>query len=279
MNFALAPTAPPRSNRRPEHNARSRPKADNNASHHLYAEVDEAQVNALARPSDYPEYTSPGPAGCVYEIPRVDSDRFLTRHSTGSSLSYDSGGCYDNIMGADDDDDLSLMLAAGMQAMAVGGPSRCHTPPIYEDFGLEAMPTSFVPRNTFSGALTDPKVELKRRLMKIATDGCGVTCLEPQTTAIDRARAVIGASKTRLQAETHLREAGSETGMFLFRESKGLMVLSMSDGTAFHHLKVESKGVTVPASQFGEDEFKKFVGHYSQPQNKLPAVLCTLLVC
>lgn len=276
MNFA--PATPPRTQRRQRNaNAGSRPKADNRISQHIYAEVDDDQLGPVpTSDTSPPAYEIPVLDGVFANPPSQFSQQFLSRHSTGSSLDpYD---------GAGDDDrfaDLDIVLAAGMKAMAVGGPARCHTPPIYEDFGLEAKAKSFVPRKTFraTGAIVDPRVELKHRLMTIAKDDCGVTCLEPQTTALDKARAIIGAPKTRLQAEAHLHDAGSMNGMFLFRESKGLMVLSLSDGNAIHHLKVESKGVNIPASQFGEDEFQKFVGHYSQPQNTIPAVLTTLLVC
>lgn len=91
----------------------------------------------------------------------------------------------------------------------------------------------------------------------------------------------VGGARERADAEAVLRAAGGHCGMFLFRRSKGLMVLSLCDGTGVvHHLKVEDNGKNVPAKDFNKEHFRRFVRHYSKGGGKaLPVGLQTLVLC
>lgn len=92
--------------------------------------------------------------------------------------------------------------------------------------------------------------------------------------------APVGGSRDRREAERIIRTAGNECGMFLFRQSKGLMVLSLCDGNTVQHLKVEDNGENVPANDFSTDHFRRFVKHYSKNKGgTLPVALKTLVVC
>eukprot|EP00040_Diaphanoeca_grandis_P021608 m.115317 g.115317 ORF g.115317 m.115317 type:complete len:213 (-) comp28412_c0_seq2:235-873(-) len=144
---------------------------------------------------------------------------------------------------------------------------------IYEDFGLASKNESFVPANTFQGQFDNAKTEAKNKLIKIAAS-CDIKVTESKDS-----KGTVGCAKSRVEAENAIREAGGEKGLFLFRESKGLMVLSLSDGDIVHHLKVEEKGANVPAQKFGESEFKAFLRYYGKQCDKLPVLLQRLLLC
>lgn len=125
-----------------------------------------------------------------------------------------------------------------------------------------------------SDSLIDPKLKLKYQIVSIAFVGCGIRCLER---SID---SVIGCPLSRLEAEAHLRDAGAEAGMFLFRESKGQMVVTIctaNDGP-YIHFKVEERGKTIQAPNFGLEQFKTFIATYST-EGILPIRLQTLLIC
>jgi len=144
---------------------------------------------------------------------------------------------------------------------------------VYEDFGLVGKSETFIPANTFQGAFDNESASMKNKLIKIAAS-CQIKVSESKDS-----KGTVGSTKTRVEAENAMREAGGEKGLFLFRASKGLMVLSLSDGDTIHHLKVEEKGANVPASKFGEPEFKSFLAYYGKQCDKLPVLLERLLLC
>lgn len=78
---------------------------------------------------------------------------------------------------------------------------------------------------------------------------------------------------TRVQAESFIKENGSKDGDYLFRVSRGAVVLSVCDGKNIHHLVVEDKGAAMEAKRFDERRFKRFVKHYTKTVTGLPTQL------
>ena len=71
-------------------------------------------------------------------------------------------------------------------------------------------------------------------------------------------------------------------GAFLFRESKGVVVLSVFDGASVHHLQVQTDGAAVSPEMFVGSEFRSFIRHYNDAMigadHGLPIKLTTLVL-
>eukprot|EP00039_Didymoeca_costata_P006722 m.92769 g.92769 ORF g.92769 m.92769 type:complete len:223 (+) comp13363_c0_seq7:372-1040(+) len=142
---------------------------------------------------------------------------------------------------------------------------------IYADFGLPENNNELTIPDLVSCASPGPKVGIA--MPRGSEENGTIKSPEPSDAASSSSSNSLLCDFTRVQAESFIKENGSKDGDYLFRVSRGAVVLSVCDGKNIHHLVVEDKGAAMEAKRFDERRFKRFVKHYTKTVTGLPTQL------